>query len=507
MEIIGRKSEIRALREYTTSERPEFLVVYGRRRVGKTYLVREFFANSFCFSCTGMVNEDSDEKPSISKARQLAAFNAALNRYGSQDYESKDNWFESFCQLEHLVEHTQTEGKKVIFIDEMPWLDTPRSDFLSALEHFWNSFAAARSDVLLIACGSATSWIAKKLFENTGGLFNRVTKRMHLKPFSLGETEEFFTSRGIVLNRYQMVESYMVFGGIPFYLDLFDRRYGLAQNIDLLCFGADALLKGEYKILFSTLFREPILHQAIVAALAGKASGLTREEVSAASGAHNNGRLTEVLEELEECGFLRRYRAFGKKSKGSVYQLADPFVLFYHRFMKSGEINDTHYWVNSALGGSHSAWSGYAFEQVCLAHVEQIRKALGIAGVVANVSAWRSTEETNAVENTNHDKRADAGNLQVDSRGAQVHSRGAQVDLIIDRADQIINLCEMKYSLREFEINKSYAEHLEMRARLFREQTKTQKALHTTFVTTYGVKRNKYYHAVTSEVTMTDLFD
>ena len=499
MDIIGRKREIRALEEYRASDKPEFLVVYGRRRVGKTYLIREFFSDNFCFYVTGMVNEESDEKPIVSMKRQLAAFNASLNKYGTQSYDLKANWFDSFCQLEHLVESAQAKGKKVIFIDEMPWMDTSRSDFLSALEHFWNSFAAAHPDVLLIACGSATSWIVKKLFENTGGLFNRVTKRMHLKPFFLGETEEFFNNRGVVLNRYQMVESYMVFGGIPFYLDLFDRRYGLAQNIDLLCFGEDALLKGEYKTLFATLFKDSALHHAIVNALAGKANGLTREEIATCSGAHINGRMTEVLEDLEDCGFLRRYRAFGKKNKGTIFQLSDPFVLFYHRFMKNGEINDAHYWANSALGGSHSAWSGYAFEQVCLAHVEQIRKALGIAGVVANISVWRSKVEESEDESFTGSEGASAGD-------SCIGRKGVQIDLIIDRADQIINLCEMKYSLREFEISRDYTELLETRVRLFREQTKTSKALHTTFVTTYGVKRNKYYYAVTSEVTMEGLF-
>jgi hypothetical protein len=267
----------------------------------------------------------------------------------------------------------------------------------------------------------------------------------------------------------------------------------------MLCFGEDALLKGEYKTLFATLFKGSAPHQAIVAALAGKAGGLTREEVAAVSSTHNNGRLTEVLEDLEECGFLRKYHAFGKKRKEAIYQLSDPFVLFYHRFMKSGEINDAHYWANSALSGGHKSWSGFAFEQVCLAHVEQISKALGIAGVAANISAWRCMVNTDINENN-------TGNGSASKSSLSTGTRGAQIDLIIDRADQVINLCEMKYSLREFEIGKDYAEHLETRVRLFREQTKSSKAIHTTFVTTYGVKRDKYYYAVTSEVTMTDLF-
>ena len=480
MNIIGRELEKRELREYSESNRPEFLVVYGRRRVGKTYLIREYFEDSFCFYCTGIVNEDEDEKPSIALTRQLASFHAALLKYGHEKYEAKNNWFDSFLQLVHLIEHSDKPGKKVIFIDEMPWLDTPKSGFLSALEYFWNSFASARKDILLIACGSATSWVVKKLFENTGGLFNRVTKRMHLRPFTLAETEDFFQSRGVVLGRYQIVESYMVFGGIPFYLDLFQKQYGLAQNIDLLCFGEDALLRNEYKSLFATLFKNPENHHRVVSALAKKTIGLTRDEIAACASIANGGRLTDILNDLELCGFLRSYRAFGRKSKGTVYQLSDPFVLFYYKFLESGKINDAHFWANGVVGGGHSAWSGYAFEQVCMAHVEQIRKALGISGVIANIAAWRSS--------------------------ANGSGEGAQIDLVIDRGDHLINLCEMKYSVREFEIDKKYCEKLETKRQAFAEETKTKKTLHTTLVTTYGVKRNKYYYAVQSEVTMQDLF-
>ncbi|MDR3304640.1 MAG: ATP-binding protein, partial [Clostridiales Family XIII bacterium] len=228
MNIIGREQEKHALTSYRESERPEFLVVYGRRRVGKTFLIKEFFENDFAFYCTGRTDEGM--------TGQLQAFTAALGKYGGETYEAKDNWFDAFLQLEHLIERADVSGKKVIFIDEMPWLDTPKSGFLSAFEYFWNSFASSRPDILLIACGSATSWIAGKLFENTGGLFNRVTKRMYIKPFTLKECEAFFRDRGIVLNRYQIIESYMIFGGVPFYLDLFDKGYGLAQNVDMLCF-------------------------------------------------------------------------------------------------------------------------------------------------------------------------------------------------------------------------------------------------------------------------------
>jgi hypothetical protein len=369
--------------------------------------------------------------------------------------------------------------KKVIFIDEMPWLDTQKSGFLSAFEYFWNSFASSRPDILLIACGSATSWIAGKLFENTGGLFNRVTKRMFIKPFTLRECEDFFRDRGVVLNRYQIIESYMIFGGVPFYLDLFDKRYGLAQNVDMLCFGDEALLRSEYQSLLATLFNNYGNHDQIIRALSGKSIGMSREELLAATKLPNGGRFTKTLEELELCGFIRRYQHFSKKRKDAIYQITDAFTLFYHRFLEDYTRNDSNFWSNSLAGGGHNAWSGYAFEQVCLAHESQIKHALGIAGVASNTAAWRSITV----------------------------SQGAQIDLVIDRADQVINLCEMKYSLREYEITKAYHDRLEAKVRAFAEETRTTKALHTTFVTTYGVKHNKYWSAVQSEVTMQDLFE
>jgi AAA+ ATPase superfamily predicted ATPase len=472
MEIIGREHEKRLLRSYQESKKPEFLVVYGRRRTGKTFLIKEFFKNDFCFYCTGRTKRTMQA--------QLEAFNEAIDRYskGVTTDESSANWFDAFQRLRNLVESDNHPEKKVIFIDEMPWLDTQRSGFLSAFEYFWNSFASTRSDVLLIACGSATSWIVKKLFENTEGLFNRVTRQMYLKPFTLGECEQFYHDIGVVMNRYQMVESYMIFGGIPYYLDLFEKGYGFAQNVDFLCFGDSALLRNEYKSLYATLFKNYESHHAIVGALSKKAMGMTREELLTATKLSNGGRFTETLDDLELCGFIRKYNAFSKKEKGAIFQLTDAFTLFYHRFMAGRSRNTSNAWVGGLGSGAHNAWSGYAFEQVCLAHDAQIKQALGIFGVSSDIAAWRSS-----------------------TGGSK-----AQIDLVIDRTDQVINLCEMKYSLREFEIDKAYSEKLEAKVRAFADETKTNKALHTILVTTYGVKNNKYKGLVQSEVTMDDLF-
>ncbi|MDR1795116.1 MAG: DUF4143 domain-containing protein [Erysipelotrichaceae bacterium] len=410
--------------------------------------------------------------------QELTAFHAALMKYGKEPYEKKNNWFDTFLQLEHLIEQSGIEGKKVIFIDEMPRLDTPKSKFLPALEYLWNSYASANPDILLVVCGSATSWIVKNVLKNTQGLFNRVTRQMYLEPFTLRETELFFQDRGIIFNRYNIIESYMIFGGIPYYLDLFDSTYGLPKNIDMIFFGPNALLKNEYQNLFNTLFKNAENHHRIVTALAKKSAGMTREELLAATKIKNGGTFTDALEDLQLSGLIRKYNKYLKKSKGVVYQLMDAFVLFYYRFLKDGVINDENYWSNSYDRGAHNAWAGYAFEQVCLKHQQQIRQALGIAGVAADIFFWRSNSKENH----------------------------AQIDLVIDRRDQIINLCEIKYATREYEITKAYSETLEKKVLSFLSETKTKKAIRTTLITTYGVAPTPYQHAVQSFLTMNDLF-
>ncbi|MDR0886260.1 MAG: ATP-binding protein [Clostridiales Family XIII bacterium] len=299
MKIIGRKEELLHLQDYVEAGQPDFLVVYGRRRVGKTFLIREFFENKFCFYTTGLANAN--------KADQLMVFNDALNRYSLKTYELASDWFTAFHQLRDLIESSPIDRKKVIFLDEMPWMDTHKSGFVSGLEAFWNGWGSGRSDILLIACGSATSWIINKLFKNHGGLYNRVTKRMYLTPFTLAECEAFYQSKGVVYNRQQIVESYMILGGIPYYMNQIERHLSLSQNIDRLCFRTGGALTDEYDILYSSLFEHPEKHVHIVAPLSKKTKGLTRSEIIDVSGLTNSGALTKALTELEDCGFIRKY--------------------------------------------------------------------------------------------------------------------------------------------------------------------------------------------------------
>ena len=469
-QIIGREAEKADFVRFLESKKSEFVVVFGRRRVGKTFLIREFFDNKFSFYHSGMANTD--------KETQLQNFNTSLQKYGKIPYPKVGSWLEAFEQLIHLLSNNKQKAKKVVFIDEMPWMDTQRSGFLQAFEYFWNSWASAQNDILLIVCGSASSWIMDKMIKNHGGLHNRITQQIYLRPFSLGECEEFFKKYNIAYNRHQMIESYMIFGGIPYYLSLMQKQFSLSQNVDNMCFAEKGILRNEFENLYASLFRNYENHVKIVETLSKKTKGMTRDEIIALTQLPNGGGLSKTLEELELCGFIRRYGAFGKKKRESLFQLIDFFTLFYFNFMNAKKFNDEHYWTNFIDNARHRAWSGYAFEQVCMAHLPQIKRKLGIAGVLTNTASWRSSETDN----------------------------GTQIDLLIERNDKVINICEMKYANDQFVIDKKQDENLRNKRGAFRYETKTRNALHLTMITTYGVKHNEYWGNIQSEVTMEDLF-
>ncbi|GHT78516.1 ATPase AAA [Bacteroidia bacterium] len=469
MAIIGRVKEQGAFNKYFESEKSELVAVYGRRRVGKTFLIKEFFKEQFSFYISGLPNSNKDE--------QLENFAATLTFYGKMPYPKVNSWLEAFRQLIYMLENSRKKGKKVVFIDELPWFDTPRSGFLTALDFFWNTWASGRNDILLIVCGSATSWMINKLLRNKGGLHNRVTRRMHLSPFTLKECEDFFRYKKMVFDRKSIAETYMVFGGIPFYLEMFEKGESVAQNIDNLCFNANAALKDEFSLLYASLFRHSENYVKVVSALAKKTKGLTREEIIAETSLQGGG-LTTILDELEQCDFIRSYQAFSKKKKSALFQLTDFFSLFHFKFMTKNEYKDEQFWTNSLHTPLQNTWAGYAFEMLVLQHINEVKRALGISGVQSAVSSWRS-------ENS---------------------SPAAQIDLLIDRKDGIIDLCEIKFSKNQFVIDKDYEKNLRNKISAFISENKTRKAIHILMITTYGTAKNKYYDIVQKEVVLNDLF-
>ena len=469
--MIGRTAEKARLLKYAGSGESEFVAVYGRRRVGKTYLIRQTFQSRFSFQHTGIARGRTKE--------QLGAFGDSLREWGSDFKGAPRDWFEAFNLLKVVIAKSP-QKRKVVFLDELSYLDTKGSRFVPALEHFWNGWASARNDVLLIVCGSATSWIINKVIKDKGGLHNRVTGRISLQPFTLKECEDYVASRGIVMTRYQIAETYMALGGIPFYWKHLEPDLSADQNIDDLFFARSNKLEGEFDELYASLFRKPEPYLKIVMALGRRKSGLSRDEIVAKTGMGSCGNLTRYLRELEECGFVRKSLAFGKKTKGALYQLIDNFTLFHLAFVGENKTNDRCFWSGSSDAQFRVVWEGLAFERLCLQHVREIKNALGISGVVSNDCSWQ------VARTAEHD--------------------GAQVDLLIDRKDGVINLCEMKFASTEYEIKDAEERRVRARKELFKETTGTRKAVHLTYVTTYGLKRNKHSGVVQSEVTLDDLF-
>ncbi len=471
MIIIGRKKETDILNKKLMSAKSEFVALYGRRRVGKTYLVRNLFEGRFTFWLTGLAQASLEQ--------QLTNFNITIREQNPKSgFKQTDNWMGAFQQIRRTIEKSK-QKKKIIFIDELPWFDTPHSGFISALEHFWNSWASARKDVLLIVCGSAASWMINKLINNKGGLHNRVTQKIRIEPFTLKECDDLLRYKKMTLDHYQLIQLYMVLGGNPFYWEAVEKGLSASQNINKLCFDRNGLLSNEFNNLFKSLFAKAERHEAIVNALAKKNKGLTREEISRESKLANGGGLTRLLNELEESGFIRRYIPFGKISRNSLYQLCDFFSLFHIKFLKGQKTFDKNHWLRMIDNPKHRAWSGYAFEQVCLTHIPQIKKALGISGVETATSSWKSKKTKD----------------------------GAQIDLVIDRRDGVINLCEMKFSINSFTIDKKHDAELRNKVGTFKSETQTRKSVFLTTVTTFGLQPNAYSGNVQSDLNMDALFE
>lgn len=468
--IVGRKAEQFTLKECLSSKRPEFVAVYGRRRIGKTFLIKQFFKNKFDFYLTGIYDSNLSET--------LELFNAQLTKYSGREWPLAKNWRKAFSQLEEYLSSLRKK-QIIVFIDELPWLDTPRSRFLRALESFWNSWGDSQTNLKFIVCGSATTWMTDKLLGDKGGLHNRVTRRIYLAPFNLHDTQEMLKSNGIKWNKHQIIECYMIVGGTPFYLAKMNRNQSLAQNVDRLFFHYDGELRDEYEFLFRSLFKESSIYKRIVELLAKKAVGMTREEILKTLKISNGGKLTEVLKNLIKCDFIRVYKSFGKKERDRLYQLTDLFTLFYIKRVKDNRSEEDGFWLSNANSNSHNSWTGYAFEQVCLHHIRQIKYALGISGIASEVSSWIGLVDGKKV---------------------------GQIDLIIDRSDETINLCEMKYSRAKYDITPAYMKTMIGRLEKFRSSTKTKKALHLTMVTVNGIAHNAQWNDIQNEVIAEDLF-
>ena len=477
--IVGRKQEQKELRRLYESDESEMVVVYGRRRVGKTYLVNQVFATvGFTFKITGLYKSRLPQ--------QLENFNLALKEYsGKASWPQPKSWMEAFDQLKEYLKDGKTGRKRVLFFDEFPWMDTKGSRFLKAFEWFWNGWGSAQEDLLLIVCGSATNWIINKLFKHKGGLYNRAGTKMYLRQFTLAETEQYLQKKGIEMERYDIAQVYMMMGGIPYYLKQLEPGRTLADNIDNCFFKTNGKLWDEFDSLYETLFAESEVYVRIVEALASKRIGLTREETIRLAKLTDNGKTSKALKDLVKCGFVRSYQYYGHKTKTQTFQLADFYTLFYFKFIKDNYGQDEHFWTHMLDNPQKNTWLGYGFEQLIKDHIEQVKRALGIGSVLTHESSWFIEQR------------------DINDDGLS----GAQIDLLIDRRDKAINVCEVKFYSGEFAIDKAYSLKLRNKLAAFKSAVNTRKALVPTMITTFGVKHNAYSGNIQQEVILDDLFE
>lgn len=475
--MTGRKKEANELNQLYNSGKAELVAIYGRRRVGKTYLVDETFKGRITFRHAGLSPVDGNKK-GILKA-QMEHFYYSLLIQGMEKSKRPESWLEAFYMLEKFLDGIDDGSRQLIFLDELPWLDTPRSGFMTAFEGFWNTWGCHRDNLMVIVCGSASSWILDNLINAHGGLYNRVTHEIKLKPFTLRECEEFYADRNVKLSRYDIVQSYMILGGIPYYMGYFQSGMSLAQNIDNLLFSRQGKLGDEYDRLFASIFVNPEMMKHIVNLLYSRNAGYTRAEIAEKTGIKDGGTLSQSLNALIASDFVVRYIPFGKGMR-EHYKLVDPFCLFYLHFVNKEKRLGENYWQQNVSSQQVASWRGYAYENVCFHHIPQIKKALGISGVFTTHSAWS--------------KRGD-------------DAQGTQIDLIITRNDNIVNMCEIKYYANPFTVGKEYHQVLLHRQELLAKELSPKYAIHNTLITTFGLAYNEYGGIFSNVITMDDLFE
>jgi uncharacterized protein len=471
--MIGRDIQIAQLNEALEASKSSFIAVTGRRRVGKTYLIDEVYRKNICLSTTGIQGVDMKS--------QIINFTQKIAEYSKSSIVTiPHNWQEVFLVLKNYLKTLSSKKKQVIFLDELPWMNTAKSGFIQLLAHLWNDFLSKEPHFILVVCGSSTSWITQKIVNDKGGFHNRLTHHIRLNPFTLSETKQFLHSKNIKLTDSSIAEIYMIMGGIPFYLENIKQGESPTVSVERMCFLKEGILKNEYDNLYKAIFEFPVNHESIVEVLANSKQGLTREEIIRKSKIIDGGPYQRAMQELLISGFVMEETPFNNKKKGAIYRLIDEFSVFYHKFMKNNRKNQAGIWQILSNSQSYKIWSGYAFESLCMKHVNEIKKAMGVQNVYTETSSYRHVG----------DKAED----------------GFQIDLIIDRKDAVINICECKFYESTFEITKKYANQLKLRKSAFRVATNTKKNIFTTLISNHPIKENEYsLESVDIRITVSDL--
>jgi uncharacterized protein len=471
--MVGRKAQLEQINDLKTSKKSEFVAVMGRRRVGKTYLIDEAFKEEICFQLTGIQTDDT--------TAQLDNFNRKFFLHSKAQYQSPapNDWGEAFFQLRAYLETLSKKQKQVIFLDELPWMHTAKSGFLQQLAHFWNDYLSKNNHYILIVCGSASSWIANNITNDKGGLHNRLTAQIHLKPFTLEETKEFLVEKNINITNQEIAKMYMAFGGIPYYLDDIKRGETATQAIERMCFLEDGRLKNEYDNLYKALFHNSLDHERIVEALAGSQKGMIRSQIIEKSKIRDGGPFTRAMYDLLTCGFVATINQFGQKKREEVYKLNDEYSSFYHRFIKSAKKYKMGAWAQQSTSQQYKIWLGYAFELLAFRHIDLIKNKLGISGIYSEISTLYY----------NIGKK-----------------EGLQIDILIDRKDNAINYCEIKHYDAQFKFDEKYYIETKAKIEAFKEICGPKKQVFFTMITNQPITENEYSLEIVDKRILLDNF-
>jgi uncharacterized protein len=469
--IIGRDFEVKKMKGFLQNRESELIAVIGRRRVGKTFLIKKVYENEMLFHITGLQD--------VSRNLQLDNFVTARNKFftDSKSFAKPKNWLQAFTQLSELIGKPKKK-KRVLFFDELPWLASNSNEFLKAFDHFWNTWAIDQN-LIVVICGSSASWMITNIINSKGGLHNRITQQIHLYPFTLQETEKYFLAKSITMPRQSLINLYMATGGVPYYLKEVEKGSTTVEAINKMYFGKKASLKNEFDNLYKALFSNYEKHILVIRALASKWMGLTRSEIVKHTKMQTGGAISTILNELETSGFIQSVLPFGKQQRETLYRLTDEYSLFYIHFVEDNNRIES-FWIKKYNTPTVKAWQGYAFENVCLKHIDGIKQTLGISGILTSESSFY--------------KRKDKD------------SAGCQIDLLIDRADNAINICEMKFYDGAYTLTQENVKALQQKRNIFQEKTKTKKQLFLTLIAADGIAENKYNMLIDKHLDASALF-
>ncbi len=470
--LIGRDFEASKMKSLFNSSASELVAIIGRRRVGKTFLIKKVYQNEMVFHITGMKD--------VSRSLQLDNFVETRNEFfkESKNLEKPKNWFSAFAQLKQLLGKPKKK-KRVLFFDELPWLASNSNEFLKIFDHFWNAWAI-NQNLIVVICGSSASWMITNIINNKGGLHNRITQQINLYPFTLQETEKYFLAKGINMPRQSIISLYMATGGVPYYLNEIEKGNTAVEAINKMYFGKNASLKNEFDNLYKALFSNYGKYILVIRALASKWMGLTRNEIVAYTKIETGGAMSSILYDLETSGFIQSILPFGKQQRDTLYRLTDEYSLFYIHFIEANNRIEN-YWIKKYNTPTVKAWQGYAFENICLKHIEGIKQTLGISGILTSeYSFYKKKDATSA---------------------------GCQIDLLIDRADNAINICEMKFYNGAYTLTEESVKTLQHKRNIFQEKTNTKKQLFLTLIAADGVVENKYNMLIDKHLDASALFN